>query len=458
MKKRLLIFLFIFFISTSYGGKGIGEVKFDDYFVSKTMRIDLYQTGTKTKEIISLDKIKEEPIWAGSLVNLIDEMNLGHHIARVYDLETGKLIYSRGFSSVFAEWQTTDEAAEEIYRTFSISVLIPYPKNRIRFTISSRNKDFDFVEVFSTEIDPNSRFINREKPDINYKPKAFWESGPPNIKLDILILPEGYTKSSMKNFKKDLKRLANFLLSTSPFRENKDKINIWYLEVPSAESGIDNPREGVFVNTTFDLSFNTFDTDRYVQSPNNKTMRDIAANAPYDQIYILFNSCKYGGGGIFNFCSCCYNHEEEEEKAWWPEYVFTHEFGHAFAGLADEYYSSSVAYNEFYPEGVEPPEPNVTALLDLDNLKWKELVEPGIPIPTPWDKDEYDKLFDPKEKEEFLRKQKYWGKVGAFEGAGYSSEGLYRPFLDCRMFSKSLTEFCPVCSTAIVEMINFYAE
>ncbi|RKY53654.1 MAG: peptidase M64, partial [Candidatus Neomarinimicrobiota bacterium] len=169
---------------------------------------------------------------------------------------------------------------------------------------------------------------------------------------------------------------------------------------------------------------------------------------------------KYGGGGIFNLCSCCYIHDDEKEQSWWPNYVFVHEFGHAFAGLADEYYSSAVAYNEFYPPGVEPWEPNITALLDPENLKWKKLVEPDIPIPTPWNKEKYDKIprSQSKDKEALLHKQEYWGKVGAFKGAGYASEGLYRPYLDCRMFSKSLTGFCPVCSDAIVKMIRFYSE
>ena len=457
MKKFLIIVNIIVLSSLIFAGTG---PNFNDFFINKTMRIDFYQTGTKTQTIISLDEVIEEPIWAGSLTNLIDTLNLGHHILKIFDEKSGQLIFSRDFCTIFGEWHTTDEAAKEIFRTFSASVLIPFPKNLIRLTLSSRNRQNEFVEEFSTVIDPNSRFVNRDKPRGKYKAKTLIKNGSPNRKVDILVLPEGYTKRELKKFKKELKHLVDVFFSNTPFKENKDKFNVWYLEVPSEESGIDDPRKGKFVKSAFSLSFNTLDIDRYVQGPDNKTMRDIAANAPYDQIYFIFNSSKYGGGGIFNFCSCCYSHTDKKEQSWWPDYVFVHEFGHAFAGLADEYYSSSVTYNEFYPLGVEPWESNITALLNPENLKWKKLVEPDTPIPTPWNKEKYDKIprSQSKDKEVLLHKQEYWGKVGAFKGGGYASEGLYRPYLDCRMFSKSLTGFCPVCSDAIVKIIRFYSE
>ena len=161
-------------------------------------------------------------------------------------------------------------------------------------------------------------------------------------------------------------------------------------------------------------------------------------------------------------------------------YVFVHEFGHHFAGLADEYYTSDVSY---LPPAhkVEPWEPNVTALLDPANLKWKDLVTPGTPLPTPWKKDEFetfsrgiqqrrreirrqnqpesvmDALFTEEKDHEdkLLAEDKYGGAVGAFEGANYEAKGYYRPQENCIMFTR-LDRFCKVCARAIERVISMY--
>ena len=433
---------------------------FDEYFLNKTMRIDLNMTGTKTQTIASLDQLKEEPIWAGSLTNLIDTLDMGHHMVRVKDPITGDLLYSRGFNSVYSEWQTTDEAANGVYRTFSLSLLIPYPKVEVEVELYTRNRNHQWIKDFATTVDPDSRFVNRDKPSGDFKAQAYLENGSPNQKVDLLILPEGYTQKEMRQFKKDVDTMMEAFFSEPPFDKNKDRFNVWYLTVPSEESGIDNPREGKFIKSAFGLSYNSLDVDRYVLTLENKIIRDIAANAPYDQIYFLINSAKYGGGGIYNLYSTCYSHSDDPEQDWWPTYVFVHEFGHAFGGLADEYYSSQVAYNEFHPKDVEPWEPNITALLDPSNVKWKNLMDEDTPVPTPWNKQQYDAIprIEAQKRYSFLRHQETWGKVGVYQGAGYSSEGLYRPFLDCRMFSKSMSHFCPVCQQAITRVIRFYSE
>lgn len=453
--KRLVLFLTISLIV-----KAGTNPTFDDFFLDKSMRIDYYQTGTATKSIISLDEVIEEPYWAGSLTQLIDTTNLGNHLVAIHDSASGRLIYSRGFSSIFQEWQTTREARREIFRTFSASVLIPYPQETIIMKLFSRDSLNEFKAEFSTTIDPHTRIIQREAPKYEYKAKSLIKNGDPHRKVDILILPEGYTKWELFKFRREIKHFTKVFFAAEPFRTYRDRFNIWYLNVPSEESGIDNPRQQQFVKSAFGLSYNTFDSDRYILAFDNKTIRDIAANAPYDQLYFLVNSSKYGGGGIFNLYSTCYSHAEDEKSAWWPDYVFVHEFGHAFAGLADEYYSSQVAYSDFYPPDIEPWEPNITVTTSREKLKWKELVEADTPIPTPWEKSLYDNIprTQTAHKDSLLRKQQYWQKVGAFQGAGYASEGLYRPYLDCRMFSKSLTEFCPVCQAAIIRMIRFYSE
>jgi len=116
--------------------------------------------------------------------------------------------------------------------------------------------------------------------------------------------------------------------------------------------------------------------------------------------------------------------------------VLTHEFGHGFAGLADEYYSSEVAYEEFYPLDVEPWEPNITTRVNFDS-KWKSLIAKSVPVPTPNEK-------------------RYIGVTGLFEGGGYSARGIYRPSYDCRMKSNEADSFCEVCQEALEKMILFY--
>jgi len=441
---------------------------FNRHFVDKTVRVDYYHTGTKGQETISLDKVYQEGEWPGSKVNLVDTLNLGEYLFKVVDTGTNLVIYSRGYSSMFNEWQTTDEANSGIFRTFSESVRFPYPRHKIQLTISRRDKQMIFHEIFSTVIDPNSPVeVNRESRRPQFNVVLLASSGPSEEKVDLLVLGDGYTKEEMGKFRKDARHFTDVLFSTSPFKERKGDFNVWTIEVISKESGIDKPDKNIWKNTELGTMYNTFGTPRYVLTEENRRLRDIASAAPYDFITILFNDNRYGGGGIFNLYATCYTQTDKPGMEWQMDYVYVHEFGHSFGGLGDEYYSSQVSYTDFYQKGVEPWEPNL----------WKSFIEAETPIPTPWEKAEYDSLervrgkldrlspdyYEKREpiiqsESQILKTTKYAGKVGAFEGAGYISQGLFRPSVDCRMFSLSLVGFDPVCSAAIQRMIDFYAK
>ena len=127
---------------------------------------------------------------------------------------------------------------------------------------------------------------------------------------------------------------------------------------PSAESGVNRPNAGVFRRTPLSAEYNIFDSERYVLTLDNRALRDAASAAPYEFIEILVNDKTYGGGGIFNDQATA-----SVDSAFSP-YVFVHEFGHHFAALADEYYTSDVAYEPGAAARPEPWEPNVTALQD----------------------------------------------------------------------------------------------
>ncbi|MDZ7373601.1 MAG: IgA Peptidase M64 [candidate division KSB1 bacterium] len=461
------------------GRAGTGP-EFSRYFLPKTLRVDLYHTGMRGQEVFALDQLVEQPLWAGSRTNLVDTLNLGKYLVKLFDLSTNQLIYSRGFCSIFGEWETTDEARSGIARTFHESVLVPFPRRPVQLVIAKRVEDpraqNAFRDLFWLELDLSRTSVRAEPARYPFAVRRILGDGNPERKVDVLILGDGYTASEMSKFRKDVGRFVGELFRMSPFKEHRSDFNVWTIEVVSEDSGIDEPDRGVWRRNALGCSYNTFGTPRYVLTLENKVVRDIAAMAPYDQLYLIVNSERYGGGGIFNLYSVCYSGTERPAEKWWADYVFVHEFGHAFAGLGDEYYSSSVSYVDFYPRGVEPWEPNLTALLQPSSLKWKDLVDPNVPLPTPWEKARYDSLAALRaslvargvpsdslvrlesEMTQLLRNQTYWGKVGAYEGAGYTSTGLYRPYLDCRMFSKSLTDFCPVCQRAIERVIRFLTE
>jgi hypothetical protein len=420
-----LISFFLLLVSIAYS-----QVKFDDYFENKTLRFDYFHTGTKDSNSYSFDELIEEPYWGGSKVNLIDKFNYGRYKFEVYDTESNKLIYSRGYSTIFNEWQTTEEA-KHTTKTFCETVIFPYPKNPVLVIFYAANRKNEWIKKFEYVINPENYFIKQERVS-EFQNFKVLDSGSPSVKVDIVIIPEGYTKEEMNSFKEDCKLFADYLFNSSSFRENKDKFNIWGIEAPSMESGTDIPKDDVWKKTLVNSSFYTFDLERYLMTYDNKTLRDVASNAPYDQIYVLVNSDKYGGGSIYN------NYSMSVTKNKYFEFIVTHEFGHGFASLADEYYTSDVAYQDFYPLDVEPTDPNLTTLVDF-NSKWKDLVVDGTPVPTP-DTDEFK------------------DKVGAFEGGGYMEKGIFRPTHDCTMKSIKVDGFCPVCKRAIQQMIDFYSE
>lgn len=405
------------------------QTDFRNYFEDKTLRIDYIHAGNATEDTYFLKELREEPYWGGSLVNLIDTFNLGKYKVEVIDKVSGKMIYSRHYATLFSEWQTTDEA-KKITKAFEESVVTPFPKNPVTVKFYTRDGRNVLHEKYSFDIDPANYFIQKDR-RMAFDTMRIHYTGDHHKKVDIVILAEGYTADDMGKFESDCEKFKDYLFNSSPYRDKKNDFNIWAVKVISGEAGTDIPKPGVYRNTALGSTFYTFDVERYLMTESFFAVRDAAANVPYDQIFILVNSTKYGGGAIYNHYSVCINNNQSEE------YIFVHEFGHGFASLADEYYTSEVAYNEFYPVDIEPLEANVTTLVEFDK-KWKSLIKEGTPVPTPATA-EYENI------------------VGAFEGGGYAAKGIFRPRMDCTMKSISVDNFCPVCSKALSDMIDFYA-
>jgi hypothetical protein len=429
------------------------NAEFRDYFADKTMRIDYFHTADKTSEFITLDRIYLQGAgagtWAGNPDALIDPFNRGGYCIKVYDGASGQLLFSQGFDSYCGEYITTDQAARGIKRTYHETALIPYPMNKIKFTLERRDKQNQLHPIFAQAIDPASIDIYKEPLIEGVKVFEILKNGASHKKVDLAFVAEGYTRAEEKKFKQDLETITKILFGQEPYKSYKSDFNVYGVFKPSQESGVDEPNHGIYKSTAVGASFNALGLYRYMLTEENRALQNIAAHVPYDVLAVMVNTQRYGGGGIYN-TYCLFSLNEE-----WSAYLFLHEFGHAFAGLGDEYYASEVAYNEFYAQGVEPTEPNITALLDPKHLKWNRLVSKGTPLPTPWEKEKYDQM-EAAQKSAHLAKSEYQGKVGAFEGAGYSSKGLYRPMVNCIMFSRGNIPYCRVCENAIIEMIRHY--
>ena len=492
MKKALVFAISLCVLVGAAPSPARAGVDFEKYFVDKTLRVDYFHIGSSQKELVTLDRIYEQGIWAGSKHGLLDPFDNGRYMVKVVDPGSGELLFSRGFDSYFGEYQTTEQAQKGVSRTYSESALIPCPKRKVRLVLESRDRANVLHPLFETDIDPADQGIIREPLTAGVKVFELLKSGDPHHKADIAFIAEGYTAAEEAKLRKDLDRFAAVLLSAEPYRSCKNSFNLYGVFKPSEESGCDEPSHGIFKRTALSSTFDSLGSERYLLTEDNKALRDIAAHVPYDALYIMVNHKRYGGGGIYNlYCTFTVDNQ-------WYEYLVLHEFGHSFGGLADEYYTSDVAYNEFYPQGVEPKEANITALLDPGRLKWKDLVSPGVAVPTPWEKEAFDamdlgyqkirrelnqkiarmkrdkapaaevaKLEEESERlsresarkvDAFLAKSRFAGKVGAYEGAGYASQGLYRSMPDCLMFTKGNKPLCKVCEEAVRRVIRFLTE
>ena len=423
MKKSILILLA--FVPM------IAMAQFDRYFTAASLRVDYSLTGNSKTTTYALKELIREPYWSGSKTNLVDTLEFGSYIVKVFEAGTNHLLFSKGYQNLYGEWQTTDEA-KVLTKTFDESVIVPFPKVPVEVALCHKNWEGQLIEGLRLTVNPNDYFI-RAADNLNLPVYDAWIGNPDVTKaVDIVILPEGYTQQEMGKFVKDCDFFVHSLFDYAPYNRYQQSFNVRGVMAPSQESGCTEPGDRVYKNTVMRFSYWTFDSERYCMSTDNRDIRDLAGQVPYDQIYILINSEKYGGGGIYNFyCSSAAGNSFSGD-------IIIHEFGHGFAGLADEYYDDTTTYGEMYNLNLEPWEPNITTLVDFDS-KWNDMLDRKTPVPTP-------------------REKKYEHTIGVYEGGGYEPKGVYSPHLDCLMKTFKGHEFCPVCQRAIERMILYYSE
>lgn len=406
------------------------EVTFGDFFFDRTMRFDYRHGGDSRSEFYCFDRLKAEPHWGGSKRSLLDTTGLGNQFFRIVDLKSERAIYSRGYCTLFNEWQQTEEATR-IVRSYPEAVVFPYPKHPCRIEFFARNGAGLFEKRYEQRIDPEDPFIEPFTPrhatfDVLY-------NGAPDRRVDIVLLPEGYAAGERAKFEEACRRFAEAMFVYAPYDRLRDRFNIRAVWAPSEDSGVTIPSEGIWRSTACKANFDTFGSERYQTVSDQQRLRDLAAHVPYEYIYVLSNTQKYGGGGIFNFYGISAAHNPG-----FTGKIYIHEFGHLLMGLGDEYVGTTAYDDTMYDKGVEPWEPNLTTRVDFDRKRiWKGLLEKGTPVPTP-------------------ATERYAERVGLFEGGGYAAQGIYRPAQQCLMNSfRGVEAFCPVCRQAIEEYVAF---
>ena len=380
----------------------------------QTLRVDYMFSGTDKSVEISLDEMSRFDGWAGRRTNLTEVPVRGNGQICMTDVQTGDTLYRMSFSTLFQEWQTTEEATK-VRKSFENVFLLPMPTTKAKVNVHLYDFFGNIVASLNHIVDPSDiliRHLNPQAPDHKY----LLQSGTPEENIDVAIVAEGYTAEEMDMFYADAQTAMEAILKHEPFGQYKDRFNFVAVALESQDSGVSVPGEGEWKDTALKAHFNTFYMDRYLTTLRLKNMHDKLCGVPYEHIVILANTDTYGGGGIYN----SYTLTTAHHPAFKP--VVVHEFGHSFAGLADEYYYDD-QYVEYYYPGTEPWEQNITTLADFES-KWKDMLDAG--------------------------------EAELLEGAGYQSKGVYRPAKDCRMHTNRPDSFCPVCQRAIARIIEFY--
>lgn len=383
---------------------------------NQTLRVDYIFSGTDKSAEISLDEMSCFDGWAGRRVNLNDVPVRGNGQICMVACQTGDTLYRHSFSTLFQEWQTTEEATR-VRKSFENVFLLPMPSEKAIVSVEIYDFYGNVYASLKHAVDPSDvliRHVSKAQPPFRY----LLNNGSPEDKIDVAILAEGYTVEETALFYADAEAAMEAILAHDPFGKYKDRFNFVAVALPSNESGVSVPGKGEWKDTALKAHFNTFYMDRYLTTLRLKNMHDLICGIPYEHIVILANTATYGGGGIYN----SYTLTTAHHPAFKP--VVVHEFGHSFAGLADEYYYDDM-YVEFYYPHTEPWEQNITTLADFGS-KWEDMLNAG--------------------------------QAELLEGAGYQSKGVYRPAKDCRMHTNKADSFCPVCQRAIGRIIEFYTE
>ena len=424
------------------------QVKFDDYFLQKTMRFDYYHAGDARSEYFFFDEVIEEPYWAGNKHYLVDEREMGNHLFKLIDKASGKVIYQRGYSTLFAEWACTPEA-KQTSKAMPEGVTFPYPKNDVIIEFYTRqNNTGKFVKKFSYDIDVDSYFVRKAKPayetfDVHY-------TGNPAKRVDIVLIAEGYTEANKQEFIQACKGFADDFFSYAPYSENRNNFNIRAVWTPSQEAGVSIPGEHLWRNTALNAHYYTFDSERYQMIEDYQAILDVASCVPYEIIYILTNSQKYGGGGIYNF----YGISAANIPGPSTRKTYSHEFGHLFVGLGDEYVGGSDMSDLYFPN-VEPWEPNITTLTNLEAKSWYALMNGKY---EPVKREDGDKFNPNSPNAELYNPKKPW-QLGVYEGAGYLEKTVYRPWPNCMMnWFHTVDVYCPVCQHEIQRTIDLFTK
>lgn len=379
----------------------------------QTLRVNYTFSGNSKEARIYLDDLNVIDGWAGRRVNLKDLYLAGNGQITMTDEATGDTLFRNSFSTLFQEWQNTEEATR-VDRSFENVYLLPMPTDKAVVEVKLTDNYNKVVASMRHTVDPQDILI-RKIGQNHPKYKYLHQGGSSEKCIDVVIVPEGYTADEMDLFYNDAGIAVNSLLSHEPFKTMKDRFNIIAVELASKDGAVSVPLQGLWTETALSSHFSTFYTDRYLTTLRLRQLHDKLAGVPYEHIIILANTDVYGGGGIFNSYTLTTAHHAQFAP------VVVHEFGHSFGGLADEYFYDD-QYEQYYNSETEPWEPNITTKVDFES-KWKDMPDAAL-----------------------------------YEGGGYMSKGVWRGSEDCRMKTNRYPEFCPVCRRSLERIIRFYTE
>ena len=447
--------------------------QFDDWFNDSTLRLDYVFAGNNHDQQIFFEKACITPRWAGRKARLAEVPLKGNGQLTVTDKATGQTLYVHTFSTLFQEWQATEEATL-VNRAFETSYNVPLPKQPVDITVTLTDFHGKVVASMTHKVDPSDILIRRLGPNgvpfhyvwkgqtlpvaektadqpgkRDYMPNEGPLDGEPDITscIDLAIVAEGYTHAQMGKFYNDCQRAVDALFAREPFKSLKNRFNFVAIAAVSLEGGPSVSHLVLWRISAVSTNYDTFYSDRYLTTRDIHHLYDLLSCVPFEHIIVLVNSDTYGGGGIYNQVMVTTSDHPTFAQ------VLVHEFGHSYGGLGDEYFYDD-AYESMYPADTEPWEPNLTTLVDFQS-KWADMLPKGTAIPTPPDPKvpNYRKITNDKERKALNAATQ---RVGVFEGGGYQSKGVYRPAQECRMKINEVEDFCPVCSRAIRQITDFY--